>query len=922
MQFSWRIGLIGAALALTGCGGSGSDDAFETLTVTAALDEDTQWQQAVTFTGTPVVIAGPSNGVISVGAAQVTYTPAENFNGLDSALVEAGSQRFSFQFNVAAVNDAPVISANVVRLTAANEMQGQLEATDVEGDAIQFELVSAPATGVFELFADGSFSYRLDDLTLPFSSFEVAVSDGMDSTQAEVEVRPAYSSNADKAAYYYRSSESHLRQAATRLEPLNDDVQTSAAYTALAVGYARAALPNQVEQIFSEQLRGQQNRANALRDIADVYEQTGALSDAAGVRLEALQLYASFVTDNGIENLSSNDASFFLGLLNDQVGAGDSSGAEATISQLQLYTSALGGIDSAYSTAFGRLITAYRNQVREALAVYQSSGLEADRLIALTAVDRFAAVVAETGYQVLTRGEFAGERAFRLAPLYAVQAVEYYFLLGELEQARAQLAEVVSYYGEASYDSTYIVAAKPYAAVSRLDYQFPLVDAAGYFALLYPSASLNMPLELIPSDDSDYTRAQDAVADGEALSIVLQGGSVLDAVNLLEQRYTNDLRELQTRLSRNTASSPYLGAQLLLLGYEQEARVALERGLEVLSGSAYWAENGASTLYMTGTRGCLKFVELFDAAGLNARDAALVCERMALEHFAALDGAIGVDDVMLSGLDAAAAWQFVDDSAAALNVLEQRSEWLASAGLSAADLVEYQLALAVAMVNNGAVDAGLDLVAAALASVTDGLSGFEQAEGYLNVLEGLAGLSFADDSIFDRDSILVQLRSTAYNNARYSEWTSRSAALVDEVTARFSSAFNGLAALEQVDIAEPAILALADARQYAVAENLVGFNAQRAAPQEGGAAPAQIGAAPLGVAEQIALTALLSERQAGQDDFPLSPIATVDTDADGLANFLAVNATEAQLAANDIATDNDADNDGIDDADDLNPLGE
>lgn len=65
---------------------------------------------------------------------------------------------------------------------------------------------------------------------------------------------------------------------------------------------------------------------------------------------------------------------------------------------------------------------------------------------------------------------------------------------------------------------------------------------------------------------------------------------------------------------------------------------------------------------------------------------------------------------------------------------------------------------------------------------------------------------------------------------------------------------------------------------------------------------------------------LLAESLALQDDFPFTDVASVDTDGDGLANFFAPNATQADIEASAIIADEDADNDSVPDNEDLLPL--
>jgi hypothetical protein len=73
-------------------------------------------------------------------------------------------------------------------------------------------------------------------------------------------------------------------------------------------------------------------------------------------------------------------------------------------------------------------------------------------------------------------------------------------------------------------------------------------------------------------------------------------------------------------------------------------------------------------------------------------------------------------------------------------------------------------------------------------------------------------------------------------------------------------------------------------------------------------------------AEKVSFSTEVATHYALQNHFPGTTVANVDTDHDGLPNFFLLSATAEQIQASGLTADNDADNDGISDADDLNPL--
>lgn len=904
MRKMWQLNAVASSLLLlSACGGSDSSEPT-TEVIQGQLDEDTQWQQQVTFAGPPIVITSPQHGHVSLGAALITYTPNADYHGSDSILIEAGSTRYSVQLSVAPVNDAPTLLASTITVSAGERIEGQLNAEDVDGDEVTFSLVEAPAKGQFSLSSDGHFSLGFVDLTLPDQSFIVALSDGQVSVEETVNLTPAYVTNADKAAYYYHSHHSHLKQAEARIATLQDDIQTAPAYIALVEGYARAALEPQVTRILDSKLTGQAIRAQAFADLALAYDETQQPEQASATRLQALEAYSSYVADNGVENIATADADFFLRLANRQSDAQDFAGAAATRQQIETYLNTIGGQDKPNSTPLGKLTSAYRNVVREQIAVYHDTFLDADRERAEAAIDGFAYAVSLTGYQTIRSGELAGQRTYNIAPMYTTTAAEFYLSIGQLDKAREQLAEAMSYYTDVKYDPAYQHPAKPYAEVSLANYNYPLAAAAGLFAVLYPEVpnTNNPALALIPRDDTRYASAERAIDAMSALAGVLNGGSVETAISTLRNNYHDDLRELQQQLTAS-AGSANLGAQLAYLGDFAKADRAYQAGLEVLSSTAYAAENGASTTYMTGSRGCLKFVAYYQQSPqLSGADAAQQCDALARTYFSDITHEVTNLEVAEAHLDAAYAWQMIGNDSKAIAIATALSDRLDTLFPNADKHADVALSFALVFAQSQDYDSAIALLQTAVNQNQDNsLSALERIELLQSIAAYVANNSYLNQE-YDRASVQYYLRAQAYNHANYANWLASINAISDDLSTLLVDTIEQLSSADQVDQAEATTQALARLGREQRAETLVA-------------------ALPLGVAEYNGLLTRISQIQAYQDDFPTSSVASVDTDDDGLANFLAVNATAAQLAANDIATDDDADNDGVEDAIDPTPLG-
>jgi hypothetical protein len=103
---------------------------------------------AVTFT----IFTAPTNGVAVVNGGNLVYTPNANYNGTDSFEYQAhdskgGDTTARVFVTVQPVNDAPVASNGSRTLAEDTSAALTLSASDVDGDALTFSIVNAPAHG-------------------------------------------------------------------------------------------------------------------------------------------------------------------------------------------------------------------------------------------------------------------------------------------------------------------------------------------------------------------------------------------------------------------------------------------------------------------------------------------------------------------------------------------------------------------------------------------------------------------------------------------------------------------------------------------------------------------------------------------------------------------------------------------------------
>lgn len=129
-----------------------------------------------------IVLTSPAHGNLSGTAPNLTYTPAANFNGSDSFTFKtndgkADSNIALISIAVAAVNDAPLSGNQIVVTEEDTAKQLQLQATDVDGDALAFVIVTNPLHGTLTGAAPNLFYLPAPNFN-GADSFTFKVNDG------------------------------------------------------------------------------------------------------------------------------------------------------------------------------------------------------------------------------------------------------------------------------------------------------------------------------------------------------------------------------------------------------------------------------------------------------------------------------------------------------------------------------------------------------------------------------------------------------------------------------------------------------------------------------------------------------------------------------------------------------------------------
>jgi hypothetical protein len=170
-------------------------------------NEDTA--QAITLSATDgdndiltySVVTGPSQGILSGTAPDLTYTPAANYNGSDSFTFKANDGNADSNASIVAITVVPVNDAPAAindSYFAAKDTPLMVAAsgvlsndTDVEGDQLTATALSGPGHGIVTLNTNGSFTYTPAAAYTGSDSFTYKTTDGADSCVGTVNLTVA-----------------------------------------------------------------------------------------------------------------------------------------------------------------------------------------------------------------------------------------------------------------------------------------------------------------------------------------------------------------------------------------------------------------------------------------------------------------------------------------------------------------------------------------------------------------------------------------------------------------------------------------------------------------------------------------------------------------------------------------------------------
>lgn len=160
--------------------------------------------EGVDIDGDPLTFAiddAPEHGTVDLDAStgDFTYTPDADFNGLDSFTYRVNdgsvdSAAATAAITIDPVNDAPTAAGASLGTDEDTPLSGALAGSDVDGDDLSYEIVTAPAHGSIELDdSTGSFKYTPGADLNGADAFDYLARDGEAASEVAtvtIDVRP------------------------------------------------------------------------------------------------------------------------------------------------------------------------------------------------------------------------------------------------------------------------------------------------------------------------------------------------------------------------------------------------------------------------------------------------------------------------------------------------------------------------------------------------------------------------------------------------------------------------------------------------------------------------------------------------------------------------------------------------------------
>jgi VCBS repeat-containing protein len=922
MQLRKSFIILSAATALGACGSSSdSNEApiFSSTNYAFEVNEDSNMSGSVSATDdgsvTFTIASAANNGALTLNAdGTFIYTPNADFSGQDSAQVQASdgslSSNATLNFIINNVNDDPVLTGSEITLSTGVQSSGQISVSDVDGDAITFTLISQPDNGTIVLdTGTGAFTYSTTSLTAIDGNFDITFTDGNIAApiEANINLSPAYTTNADKLNFYYASVFSHLKQAEAIKGSVADDTLVNEINLELGLAYSIAGFDSLAQNLFDE-ITTLDAQSDAFDEAAEVQQALGNIALASQFRSKSELLYTQFVAEKGITNMRSGDFGVFLGMVRDYLSAGELDAANSLLVNLKVFASAF--IEEEYNSSFGFALTSFRTYAQDASDEYFANKTDENRQIALDAINNLAGLVKQIGFWTDRRTDQLTERQ---RVLRATWVSELYFNLGAIEEAKDYTNFTLSLYGIPSVDPAYVYEASPYAEATLATYQFSLSSLAGLIEGLYPEVETNPALALITSS-RDLADAQVSILSKRLANNIAGGMDIEVAIMPIFDYFlaNNDYLRLYEALVENFVAEPAGALLLNVSGNTEHAIALLNRSIELLTSEAYidgiLADRGQMSTIM-GRKGCARAIDIMNNFGGDPKPIAAACETAVSTYLTTEAGKVTTSLAIQAHRNLLQIQHKVDDlegiKITALNYIAEIERLT-----DLEDKADELMLAANYLLRYGAVEqaqsflfSGFDTLKMAVETdetgelLEDAIEMIEERVFRMRVFkDGMSETGFSEQESF--------IRGLAFKSGRvndYATYYETTLARAKAEAAYYTQALLDRSINEQLNNIEDIIVINAAVGNEQVVTDLINNE-------------------NLSAADTLDFTALYAQIVASRNDFEGTNVASVDTDNDGLPNFFIASASADDISASGLVADNDADNDGINDADDPNPL--
>ncbi|WP_310442559.1 Ig-like domain-containing protein [Sulfurimonas sp.] len=136
------------------------------------------------------VLTSTANGDFSVDAdGNWNYNPSQDYNGSDAVIVKVTNEyglstTSTLSFEIEAVNDAPIVALEGEAFTLINirDIDGKIEANDVDGDTLTYTVDTQAANGVVTIDSEGNWHYKAEGSFNGENNATILIDDGNGAT--------------------------------------------------------------------------------------------------------------------------------------------------------------------------------------------------------------------------------------------------------------------------------------------------------------------------------------------------------------------------------------------------------------------------------------------------------------------------------------------------------------------------------------------------------------------------------------------------------------------------------------------------------------------------------------------------------------------------------------------------------------------